>query len=138
MSISFATFFHVFFDLLNIGFDLRQIPGAEPSPERRYQRSRWRWHRRLDPAYSSATAVKVGAFMDGVQDPGAFHAARLVLPAMVEAGRGTIFLTGGPGRGAGKGGSLPPGWGKRGFLGVGPPLWGGRDTPCPLFAMARP
>ena len=32
--------------------------------------------------------------MDGVQDPGAFHAARLVLPAMVEAGRGTIVLTG--------------------------------------------
>ena len=32
--------------------------------------------------------------MDGVLDPGAFHAARLVLPAMVEAGRGTIVLTG--------------------------------------------
>src|SRR3712207_6492876 len=94
MSISFATFFHVFFDLLNIGFDLRQIPRAEPLPERRYRRSRWRWHRRLDPAYSSATAVKVGAFMDGVRDPGAFHAALRVLPAMVEAGRGTIVLTG--------------------------------------------
>ena len=30
----------------------------------------------------------------GVQDVGAFYAARQVLPAMVEAGRGTILLTG--------------------------------------------
>ncbi len=32
--------------------------------------------------------------MDGVLDPGAFHATRRVLQAMVEAGRGTIVLTG--------------------------------------------
>ncbi len=32
--------------------------------------------------------------MDGVQDPGAFYAAQQVLPALVEAGRGTFVLTG--------------------------------------------
>ncbi len=32
--------------------------------------------------------------MDGVQDAGAFYAAQQALPALVEAGRGTIVLTG--------------------------------------------
>jgi hypothetical protein len=32
--------------------------------------------------------------MDRVQDPGAFYAAQQVLPTLVEAGRGTILLTG--------------------------------------------
>src|SRR5688500_18239238 len=32
--------------------------------------------------------------MDRVQDPGAFYAAQQVLPTLVEAGRGTIVLTG--------------------------------------------
>ena len=33
-------------------------------------------------------------FVDGVQNDGAFYAAQQVLPAMVEAGRGTVLLTG--------------------------------------------
>ena len=32
--------------------------------------------------------------MHGIHDSGAFYAAREVLPAMIEAGRGTILLTG--------------------------------------------
>jgi len=44
--------------------------------------------------YFTATAVRVGAFVVGVQEAGAFYAAREVLPAMVEAGHGTIQLTG--------------------------------------------
>jgi hypothetical protein len=32
--------------------------------------------------------------MDGVQDPGTFHATQQVVPALVEAGRGTIVRTG--------------------------------------------
>jgi NAD(P)-dependent dehydrogenase (short-subunit alcohol dehydrogenase family) len=32
--------------------------------------------------------------MDRVQDPGAFYAAQQVLPTLVEAGHGTIVLTG--------------------------------------------
>ena len=32
--------------------------------------------------------------MHGVQNPGAFYGAQQVLPAMLEAGRGTILLTG--------------------------------------------
>jgi NAD(P)-dependent dehydrogenase (short-subunit alcohol dehydrogenase family) len=38
--------------------------------------------------------VRVGAFVTGLKNAGAFYAAREVLPAMVEAGRGTILLTG--------------------------------------------
>jgi len=44
--------------------------------------------------YFTATTVRVGAFVTGVKDAGAFYAAREVLPAMVEAGHGTILLTG--------------------------------------------
>jgi NAD(P)-dependent dehydrogenase (short-subunit alcohol dehydrogenase family) len=38
--------------------------------------------------------VSVSAFVYGVQNSGAFYAAQQILPAMVEAGRGTILLTG--------------------------------------------
>jgi NAD(P)-dependent dehydrogenase (short-subunit alcohol dehydrogenase family) len=44
--------------------------------------------------YFTATTVRVGAFVTGVKDAGAFYAAREALPAMVDAGRGTILLTG--------------------------------------------
>ena len=44
--------------------------------------------------YFTATTVRVGVFVTGVKDAGAFYAAREVLPAMVDAGRGTILLTG--------------------------------------------
>jgi NAD(P)-dependent dehydrogenase (short-subunit alcohol dehydrogenase family) len=42
----------------------------------------------------TATTVRVGVFVTGIKNAGAFYAAREVLPAMVEAGRGTILLTG--------------------------------------------
>jgi len=38
--------------------------------------------------------VRVGTFVSGIQNAGAFYAAREVLPAMVEAEHGTILLTG--------------------------------------------
>ncbi len=38
--------------------------------------------------------MRVGTFAYGIQSPGAFYAAQQVLPAMIEAGRGTILLTG--------------------------------------------
>jgi NAD(P)-dependent dehydrogenase (short-subunit alcohol dehydrogenase family) len=38
--------------------------------------------------------VSVGAFVSGIKNAGAFYAGHEVLPAMVEAGRGTILLTG--------------------------------------------
>jgi NAD(P)-dependent dehydrogenase (short-subunit alcohol dehydrogenase family) len=38
--------------------------------------------------------VRVRLFVDGVQNSGAFYAAQQVLPAMVEAARGTVLLTG--------------------------------------------
>lgn len=41
-----------------------------------------------------AVSVSVGAFVLGIKNAGAFYAAQQVLPAMVEAGRGTILLTG--------------------------------------------
>jgi NAD(P)-dependent dehydrogenase (short-subunit alcohol dehydrogenase family) len=44
--------------------------------------------------YFTATTVRVEAFVIGVQDAGAFYAAQQVLPAMVEAGRGSVLLTG--------------------------------------------
>jgi NAD(P)-dependent dehydrogenase (short-subunit alcohol dehydrogenase family) len=45
-------------------------------------------------AHFTATTVRVGTFVSGIKNAGAFYAAREVLPAMVEAGRGTILLTG--------------------------------------------
>jgi NAD(P)-dependent dehydrogenase (short-subunit alcohol dehydrogenase family) len=44
--------------------------------------------------YFTATTVRVGAFVTGVKDAEAFYAAWQVLPAMVEAGGGTVLLTG--------------------------------------------
>lgn len=44
--------------------------------------------------YFTATTVRVGRFVIGVKDVGAFYAAQQVLPAMLKAGRGTILLTG--------------------------------------------
>jgi NAD(P)-dependent dehydrogenase (short-subunit alcohol dehydrogenase family) len=41
-----------------------------------------------------AVSVSVGTFVGGEQNAGAFYAAQQVLPAMVEAGRGTVLLTG--------------------------------------------
>jgi len=38
--------------------------------------------------------VRVGMFVTGIENAGAFYTAREVLPAMVDAGRGTILLTG--------------------------------------------
>jgi NAD(P)-dependent dehydrogenase (short-subunit alcohol dehydrogenase family) len=48
----------------------------------------------MHPPYFTAVTVKVGAFVHGVQNSGAFYAAQQVLPPMLEAGRGTILLTG--------------------------------------------
>ena len=45
-------------------------------------------------AHFTAMTVRVGTFVTGINNAGAFYAAREVLPAMVEAGRGTILLTG--------------------------------------------
>jgi NAD(P)-dependent dehydrogenase (short-subunit alcohol dehydrogenase family) len=45
-------------------------------------------------AHFTATTVSVGTFVSGIKNAGAFYAGREVLPAMVEAGRGTILLTG--------------------------------------------
>ena len=53
--------------------------------------------------------------MDGVRDPGAFHAALRVLPAMVEAGRGTIVLSGASASLRGKARVSPLGVDKEGF-----------------------
>jgi NAD(P)-dependent dehydrogenase (short-subunit alcohol dehydrogenase family) len=39
-------------------------------------------------------AMRAGAFVYGVQNCGAFYTAQQVLPAMLDAGRGTILLTG--------------------------------------------
>jgi NAD(P)-dependent dehydrogenase (short-subunit alcohol dehydrogenase family) len=48
----------------------------------------------LHPTHFTATTVRVGAFVYGVQNSGAFYGARQVLPAMLGAGRGTVLLTG--------------------------------------------
>ena len=42
----------------------------------------------------TAAIVRVRQFVDGVQNSGAFYAAQQVLPAIVEAGRGTVLLPG--------------------------------------------
>ena len=49
--------------------------------------SAWRCSKHAHLAYFTATTVRVGGFMHGVKNAGAFYGAQLVLPAMVEAGR---------------------------------------------------